>query len=119
MKPRLPRQLLEKARDLRQNPTDAEQRLWASLRGRQMAGFKFRCQHPIGPYIVDFYCHQAQLVIEIDGGQHGQDDQRLYDEQRTAYLEAQGLRVLRFWNHHVLGETESVLEVIRQVLVGR
>jgi very-short-patch-repair endonuclease len=82
-----------------------------------MCGFKFRRQHPIGPYIVDFYCHKAQLAIEIDGGQHNQDDQLLYDERRTAYLEDQGIKVLRFWNHDVLRETETVLEVIRQVLI--
>lgn len=91
MKTRLPRQQLEKARDLRLHLTDAEQRLWPSLRDRRMGGFKFRRQHPIGTYIVDFYCHQARLAIEIDGGQHNQDDQRLYDERRTAYLEAQGI----------------------------
>ena len=119
MKPRLPQELLQKARDLRRNPTDAEQRLWPSLCGRQMCGFKFRRQHPIGPYIADFYSHEAQLVIEIDGGQHGEDNQRLYYEKRTAYLEAQGIRVLRFWNHHVFEETESVLEVIRHALVAR
>lgn len=105
MKTRLPRQQLEKARDLRLHLTDAEQRLWPSLRDRRMGGFKFRRQHPIGTYIVDFYCHQARLAIEIDGGQHNQDDQRLYDERRTAYLEAQGIHVLRFWNHHALRET--------------
>ena len=114
MKPRLPRELLQKARDLRQNPTDAELRLWANLRGRQMCGFKFRRQHPIGPYIVDFYCHEARLSIEIDGGQHGQDNH--YDEKRTAYIEAQGVRVLRFWNNQVLAETEGVLEMTRRFL---
>jgi len=82
-----------------------------------MCGFKFRRQHPIGPYIVDFYCHKAQLAIEIDGGQHNQDRQLLYDERRTAYIEEQGIKVLRFWNHDVLRETETVLEVIRQVLI--
>ena len=84
-----------------------------------MCGFKFRRQHPIGPYIVDFYCPMAQLAIEIDGGQHNQDDQLLYDERRTAFLEEQGIKVLRFWNHDVLRETETVLEVIRQVLIYR
>lgn len=117
MKPRLPRELLQKARDLRQNPTDAELRLWSSLRGRQMCGFKFRRQHPIGPYIADFYCHEARLAIEIDGGQHGQDNH--YDEKRTAYIEAQGVCVLRFWNNQVLAETEGVLEMIRRALVAQ
>lgn len=84
-----------------------------------MCGFKFRRQHPIGPYIVDFYCRKAQLAIEIDGGQHNQDDQLLYEQRRTAYLEEQGIKVLRFWNHDVLRETETVLEVIRQVLIDR
>jgi very-short-patch-repair endonuclease len=87
-----------------------------------MGGFKFRRQHPIGTYIVDFYCHQARLAIEIDGGQHNQDDQRLYDERRTAYLEAQGIYAcasLLESPRPARDLNKGVLEVIRQVLVGR
>jgi len=118
MKPRMPRNLAltQKARELRCNLTEAEQRLWGSLRGRQMCGVKFRRQHPIDLYIVDFYSHEARLVIEIDGGQHNEEVRLLYDAERTTALEAKGIRVLRFWNHEVLAETEGVLECIREVL---
>lgn len=116
MKTRLPTEVLAKARQLRHNPTRAEERLWDSLQRRQMCGTKFRRQHPIGPYIVDFYSHEARLVIEIDGGQHGLESQVPYDSQRTCEIERQGVRVIRFWNSQVLNETEEVLEQIRHVL---
>lgn len=116
MKPRLSRELLDKARELRANPTETEKLLWVFLRGRQMCGIKFRRQHPIGTHIVDFYSHEARLVIELDGGQHGDDCQRLYDAKRTAELERLGLRVLPFWNNEVLAETDGVLLRIRHVL---
>lgn len=98
------------ARSLRANQTDAERRLWTLLRARQMNELKFRRQHPIGPYIVDFYCAEHRLVIELDGGQHAEN--RLKDEARTRWLNAQGYRVLRFWNHEVLTATSAVLEAI-------
>ena len=80
------------------------------LRNRNLAGAKFKRQHPVGKYITDFHCDDHQLVIELDGGQHA--EQQHYDEQRTAYLQSQGLTVMRFWNHQVLNETEAVLQVI-------
>jgi len=99
------------ARKLRAAQTDAETRLWFYLRGRRFAGHKFRRQYPVGPYIVDFICLQQSLVIEVDGGQHAE---RIHeDAKRTAYLESQGLRVLRFWNNDVLGNMEGVLLTIR------
>jgi len=97
-------------RTLRNNMADAEQALWHLLRGRQISGLKFRRQHPFGDYILDFVCLENKLVIEVDGGQHGQ--QAGYDENRTQELHAAGFRVLRFWNNEVLKEIESVKEKI-------
>jgi len=106
----LPDEILNFARNLRKEQTDAETFLWYLLRGWRLAGKKFRRQHPIPPYVVDFYCHEEKLVIEIDGGQHS--NTRRYDEARTSFLEKQGLRVIRFWNHEVLHHIEGVLESI-------
>ena len=103
--------LLDRARLLRTGQTDAEWRLWYHLRAHRFLGLKFRRQKPLGPYIVDFLCHEPALVIELDGGQHG--EQAGYDQQRDAWLRAQGLAVLRFWNHEVLQDTPAVLERIR------
>ena len=104
----------EKARELRGQMTEAESLLWQQLKGRRFQGFKFRRQRPLGPYILDFVCLEAGLVIEIDGGQHsGQHD---YDQARTALIETQGLTVIRFWNHEVMNETLAVLEKIWQTL---
>jgi len=101
------------ARKLRRRRTDAEDRLWHHLRGRQLDGFKFRFQMPIGPHVADFACEQARLVIELDGGQHSDSAS---DPARTAAIEAAGYRVIRFWNHDVLANTDGVLEVIAQAL---
>ncbi|MEN4904766.1 endonuclease domain-containing protein [Luteimonas sp. TWI1416] len=101
------------ARRLRQTMTDAERALWRHLRMRQMAGARFRRQHPIGPYVVDFVCLAQGLVIEVDGGQHAESTS---DAARDAFLRAQGYRVLRFWNHDVLGNPEGVWLRIRQAL---
>ena len=98
------------AAQLRTQSTDAEKRLWGALRNRQLAGYKFRRQFPIPPYIADFICLEMRLIIELDGGQHA--DAAAYDAARTAFLEQQGFRVLRFWNNDVLGNTEGVLEEI-------
>lgn len=103
-------QINDFAKDLRQQATQAEQTLWQRLRNRQILNAKFRRQHPISPYIVDFVCLERQLIVEADGGQHA--ERQTQDEKRTAFLEAQGFRVLRFWNNEVLTETETVLEVI-------
>ena len=99
-----------KARKLRHESTDAERALWRLLRGRQLAGYKFRRQVPVGPYIVDFMCHNPKLVIELDGGQH--QTQSGYDAERTRWLAARGFRVVRFWNHQMLEETEAVAQAI-------
>jgi len=102
----------EFSRYLRRHQTDAERIIWKALRNRQLYGFKFRRQHPIGPYILDFYCHQARLDVEIDGGQHYTDDGIRRDEERDAELEQQGIKVLRYSNSEVLNETDSVVEEI-------
>jgi|SRR5436309_10979997 len=103
------------ARALRKNPTEAEQALWSHLRIKQMEGNRFRRQQPIGPYVVDFVCFEKKLVVELDGGQHA--EQSAYDAERTTWLESQGFRVLRFWNHQVLREIEAVKEVIWKELM--
>jgi very-short-patch-repair endonuclease len=104
----------DRARELRRNSTDAERRLWRYLRNRQCLGWKFRRQFPIGPYIADFACPDAMLVIEADGGQHGIEIDR--DLRRTAYLERKGWTVLRFWNPDILTNIEGVLDVIHDAL---
>ena len=106
----------ERARTLRKNPTDAERALWRHLRLRQQEGQKFRRQVPLGRYIVDFVCIEKRLIIEVDGGQHS--EAAATDATRTRWLEARGFRVLRFWNHQVLCNFETVMEVIRVALVG-
>ena len=97
------------ARRLRSNPTDAEKRLWSRIRNKQLGGFRFRRQQPIGAFVVDFFCPEANLIVEVDGGQHA-DNPR--DEARTRWLEARGYRVVRFWNNEVLGNTDGVLETL-------
>jgi len=93
------------AKFLRRNATEAERKLWSLLRDRRLAGWKFRRQVPLGPYVVDFYCPAAKLVVEADGGQHA--DSRK-DEIRTAWLERNGYRVKRYWNNDILQNPESI-----------
>ena len=93
--------------------TDAERRLWYLLRGHRFGGFKFKRQVPVGPYIVDFACLGRGLVVEVDGGQHAESAK---DRIRDAWLNTQGLCVLRFWNHDVLGNTAGVLQTIMTTL---
>jgi very-short-patch-repair endonuclease len=104
----------ELARRLRRNSTDAELKLWRALRNSQIKNSKFRRQHVIGPFIVDFVCPEKRLIIELDGGQH--NERVLKDQERTSFLEKQGFRVLRFWNNQIFDEFESVLEKIYQCL---
>ncbi|MEX5366519.1 endonuclease domain-containing protein [Acinetobacter haemolyticus] len=107
-------QLLEFAKTMRSNATDAENLMWQLLRAKRFMNLKFRRQHVIAPYIVDFYCHELDLVIELDGSQHGTDDGKEYDTERTKYLEALGLSVVRYWNHDVLGRADVVLQDLWQ-----
>ena len=99
-----------KAKELRKNSTDAERVLWQRLRAHRLVGYKFRRQQPIEQYIVDFVCFEKHLIIELDGGQHA--EQVAYDGERSAWLQAQGFRVLRFWNHEVLQNMEAVMDAI-------
>ena len=103
-----------RARSLRGEATRAEARLWAAVRNRQLAGFKFRRQLPVDRYFADFACPEARLVIELDGGQHAAA--AAYDEGRTAVLEHAGYVVLRFWNNEVIEELDGVLFAIERAL---
>jgi very-short-patch-repair endonuclease len=107
---------LARRRALRGLSTEAENLLWRLLRSRQFLSFKFRRQHPVGPYIVDFYCAARRLAIELDGGQHFTAEGQAYDQRRTAYLTARGVRVLRFTNHELFENTDGVLETLQQSL---
>jgi very-short-patch-repair endonuclease len=104
----------DRARSLRKASPDAELRLWRLLRNRALQQFKFRRQHPIAPYIVDFICLERKLVIELDGSQHMH--QVNYDQQRTKTLERAGYRVIRFWDSDVLTRSQSVLQAIYREL---
>ena len=108
------KRLRDRARTMRTDPSDAEQRLWLFLRARQLRATKFRRQAPIGSYIADFVAFERKLIIELDGGQNAQH--KLYDQQRMRWLESEGFRVLRFWNNEVLEETEAVVHVIWRAL---
>ncbi|ALV91701.1 MULTISPECIES: endonuclease domain-containing protein [Pantoea] len=109
----------ERQRALRQMMPETEYRLWRFLRNRNLCGAKFRRQHPVGIYIVDFVCIERLLIVEFDGGQHGEELARIYDEKRTAYLQQRGWRVIRFWNNQVMGEFDAVIEEIYRCLVMR
>ena len=108
IKPPLPTATLHNARKLRREMTDAERKLRQYFRAARFDGVKFRRQHPIPPYIADFCCVSARLIIELDGSQHCEK----VDAARTRYLESQGWRILRFWDHDVLIETDAVLDAI-------
>ena len=105
---------LTTARSLRKSPTQSERTLWRSLRLRQFQGYKFRRQHPLGHYVVDFICLEKKLIVEVDGGQHLEN---LKDLKRTAWLESRGFRVLRFWNDEALKEREVVAGTILRALL--
>jgi very-short-patch-repair endonuclease len=110
------RRAVSRARVLRRNMTDAEQRLWRILRSRQLVGWKFRRQRPIGRYVADFACIEAMLIVEVDGGQHAEN---ATDVERTRWLEALGWKVIRFWNPEVLTNAEGVAETILDALKTR
>jgi very-short-patch-repair endonuclease len=112
----IPPDILFNARELRATQTDAENLLWLLLRNRRFCGFKFRRQHPVSRFILDFYCHEASLAIELDGGGHADKEQVEYDTERTKELEGAGIMVLRFWNSDVFKNIESVLESIYAAL---
>ncbi|WP_165218163.1 endonuclease domain-containing protein [Affinirhizobium pseudoryzae] len=106
----------QRARTLRKDETEAEYRLWSDLRNRNLNGFKFSRQIPLGPYFADFLCRGRRLIVELDGSQHADS---LSDVHRTEWLNCQGYAVLRFWNHEILQERRAVLETIVAALEGR
>ncbi|MFC5344275.1 endonuclease domain-containing protein [Brevundimonas staleyi] len=109
----------QRARAFRRNLTPPEARLWRCLKGDQLAGLGFRKQHPIGPYILDFYCAAAKLAVEVDGGTHSNDAQIAHDERRTAWLKGKGVRVIRVRAIAVRDELDGVLEFIEGEAQGR
>ncbi|MDE2112825.1 MAG: endonuclease domain-containing protein [Alphaproteobacteria bacterium] len=104
------------ARSMRHMPTDAEKKFWWQVRDRRLAGFKFKRQYLVGPYIADFVCLDRKLIVELDGGQHAQ--QASYDRQREAFLRSRGFCVMRFWNDEVLTNMDGVIEGILLTLEG-
>jgi very-short-patch-repair endonuclease len=103
-----------RSRELRLNATDAERKLWVQLSARKIAGVRFNRQFPVGPFICDFVSRSAKLVIEVDGGQHAVDVEK--DQARTAYLQSQDYRVIRFWNNDMLERIDGVVSEIERVL---
>ena len=101
-----------RARELRAQMTEAERKLWGRLRRKNIAGLRFRRRETIGPYIADFYCSPAKLIVELDGGQHGNEQNIAYDATRTRWFAAAGYRVLRFSNYEFLRDPDSVVESI-------
>src|SRR6266571_5676293 len=110
---------IRRARSLRKKPTWAEKLLWSRLRNRQLAGYKFRRQHSVGPYNLDFYCAQARLAVELDGREHGHPDRQITDKKRDAFLAHLGIKVIRFWNHALRENLRSVLDTILRELAER
>ena len=106
---------LERRRSMRRLATEAEKLVWRMLRARQFLDLKFRRQHPVGPYILDFYCARCRLAVELDGGQHFTDEGKAYDEKGSAFLAAHGIRVIRFTNSEVFAEIDSVAEAIGRI----
>jgi len=108
----------ERARQLRLNATEPEQRLWRALKSVPVFGSHFRRQVPIGSYVADFACLKARLIIELDGGHHSKDDVAVKDEQRTRWLKSEGYRVIRFWNAELTENLPGVLDTIYRALYG-
>ncbi len=107
-----------RARHLRRTMTEGERKLWQLLRRKQLAGFRFRRQAPIGPYIADFFCPQAKLIIELDGAPHTDEERTYRDADRTRWLETNGCRVIRFWNIDIFQRPTEVTEAIYQALMA-
>jgi len=107
------------ARNLRARESWGERLMWSWLRSRRFESYKFRRQFPLGPHMLDFFCHEAKLDIEVDGSQHGFPEQRAADLERDSFLETQGIKVLRFWNSRLRREKEVVRNTIWQTLQER
>ena len=114
-KPPLPSLTRNFARELRIASTESEARIWFRIRAGRLGGYKFRRQHPVPPYVLDFYCELARLAVELDGSQHGEDE----DRARTAALEKRGIAVIRFWDNDVSSRIDAVLEEILRTLESR
>ncbi|MGO9450371.1 MAG: endonuclease domain-containing protein [Candidatus Binataceae bacterium] len=112
----MPKAKLARARALRRGRTETERKLWKLLHSRRLHGAKFRFQYPIGGYFGDFCCIKSRLIVEVDGGQHADEDEVASDRRRTAYLRSRGFRVMRFWNHDVLGRSDWVVERIGEAI---
>jgi very-short-patch-repair endonuclease len=110
------RTTLRHARDMRQSLTNAEAIMWSRLQKKRLSGYKFRRQHPVGPYIADFACREAMLIVELDGETHSSESERRHDARRTAFLEAQGWSVVRFWNFEIYDNLHGVLWVIEDAV---
>jgi very-short-patch-repair endonuclease len=109
-------QIFSNAKKLRENPTEAEGKLWLAVKDNQIEGYKFRRQHPLSIYVADFYCHALKLVIEIDGDYHLTEGQQLLDKKRTSDIEFQGLKVIRFTNEEVLLKLSEVIDRIKEFI---
>lgn len=109
----------ERRRDLRRNQTEAEKILWSRLRNRFCLGLKFFRQYSVGAYIIDFYCSEYKFAIELDGGQHAEDDSKEYDRIRTDYMKSKGIEVVRFWNNDVMQNIDGVFEEITRRLTSK
>lgn len=114
-----PPPVFKNAEVLRGNMTEAEKLLWEKLRKKQLDGFRFRNQHPISHYILDFYCFKSKLGIEVDGEYHNTKPQQFYDEERTEHLKALGIKIIRFSNQEIFDNMESVLETIKKECLSR
>ena len=106
-------ELVKRSRELRKNMTPQEQKLWEIIRKRQFFGYRFRRQFPIGVYIADFVCREKKIIIEIDGGQHNTDENLIYDNKRTEYLNSEGYKVIRFWNNDIDNNMSGVYEKLK------
>ncbi len=110
---------IARARALRKKPTWAEKLVWSWLRDRRFSAYKFRRNHPVGKYFLDFYCREASLSIELDGGQHGFPDQQAHDAERTKFLASLGIKELRFWNSRLRREKQAIRDTIFRELQAR
>ena len=110
---------IDRARALRKRETWAEKLMWRWLRDRRFSGYKFRRQHPIGDYVLDFFCEEAELNIELDGSQHGFPNRRKHDEEREKFLKSRGIKTLRFWNSHLRRNAQSIRDTIFNELQTR
>jgi very-short-patch-repair endonuclease len=109
----------ERARSLRKQPTWAAKLMWRWLRGRRFNCYKFRREHPVGPYVLDFFCEEAKLNVELDGRGHGFPDQRKHDVRREQFLQSQGIKTLRFWNSHLRRNARNIRDTVLEELQKR